>query len=61
MKEIMGGCWFAGLIVWALLGFVPGLILLVIGAIAGIGELHREWQLERAEASWRKTYPPYRY
>lgn len=61
MKEIMGGCWFGGLIVWATLGLVPGLILLVIGVAAGLGALYHEEQLERAEASWRKSYPPYRY
>lgn len=61
MKEIMGGCWFAGLLAWALLGLVPGLVLLGLGAIAGSWELIKEAEAEKAEASWRKNYPPYRY
>lgn len=61
MKEIMGGCWFAGLLAWALLGLVPGLILIGIGALAGGWELIKEAEAEKAEESWRKTYPPYRY
>lgn len=61
MKEIMGGCWFAGLLVWALLGLVPGLVLIGLGALAGSWELIKEVEAEKAEESWRKTYPPYRY
>lgn len=61
MKEIMGGCWLAGMITWALIGFVPGIILLGIGSIAGAGELVKERQLDKRAASWRKTYPPYGY
>ena len=61
MKEILGGCWFAGLLAWALLGLVPGLILFGIGCIAGAGELVKEKQAEVEENSWRKNYPSYKY
>lgn len=61
MKEVIGGLWFAGLIVWAMLGFVPGLILIVIGCIAASCKLAQERQAEAAAQSWRKQYPPYRY
>lgn len=61
MKEIMGGCWFAGLLAWALMGLIPGLILFGIGAIAGAGEAVKERQAEKQAASWRKNYPSYKY
>jgi len=61
MKELMGGLWFAGLVIWALLGFGPGLILLALGALAGAGELAREQRAERQAESWRRKYPPYGY
>lgn len=31
MKEVAGGLWFAGLLAWALLGIIPGIILLLLG------------------------------
>jgi hypothetical protein len=61
MKELMGGLWFAGLLAWALMGLMPGLVLLVLGAMTGAGELVRERQAEKQAASWRRTYPPYGY
>ena len=61
MKEVMGGCWFSGLIAWALLGIVPAIILFAIGAGAGIAALYQEEKQEQAEASWRKQYPSYKY
>lgn len=61
MKEVIGGLWFAGLIVWAILGFVPGIILIAIGCVAASCELAREQRAEAAAQSWRKQYPPYRY
>lgn len=61
MKELMGGLWLTGLIAWALLGMVPGLICIGIGVLAGSWELAKLRRAEQAEASWRKTYPPYGY
>lgn len=61
MKEIMGGLWFAGLVAWALFGLVPGIILIVLGAAAGAGELVKEQKAEATKQAWRKYYPPYRY
>lgn len=61
MKEIMGGLWFAGLLAWALIGLMPGLVLFGLGAVAGAGELVKERQAAKQAASWRRTYPPYRY
>lgn len=61
MKELMGGLWFAGLLAWAVLGVVPGLVLIGLGAAAAAGELAKERRAEQQAASWRKNYPPYRY
>lgn len=61
MKELMGGLWFAGLVAWALLGLVPGLILIGIGIAAASWELVHELQAIKADKSWRKQYPPYGY
>lgn len=61
MKEVMGGCWLAGLLAWALIGPVPGLILLGVGTVAGAGEAVKEYQAAKAAASWRKNYPNYKY
>lgn len=61
MKELMGGFWFAGLLAWALLGFMPGTILIVIGLIIFAGQLVKELKQANAAASWRKNYPAYRY
>ena len=61
MKELMGGLLLAGLLGWSLLGFIPGLILIGLGLLAGSWELVRELQAEKAEQLWRKRYPPYNY
>lgn len=61
MKELMGGLWFTGLLAWALLGFIPGLICIILGALAGSWELVRELQAVKTEKSWRKNYPSYKY
>lgn len=61
MKEVAGGLWFAGLLAWALLGIVPGIILLLLGTGAASWKLGRELQAAKAAASWRKNYPPYGY
>lgn len=61
MKELAGGLWFAGLVAWAVLGFVPGLILIILGMAAASWKLVCELQIEKAEESWRKHYPPYGY
>ena len=61
MKEIMGGLWFAGLLAWALLGLIPGLILFGIGAAVGAGEAIKEHQAEQQAEAWRKSYPTYKY
>lgn len=61
MKELMGGLWFAGLVTWALIGLIPGLILIGLGILVGAGELAKQLQAERQAASWRRTYPPYGY
>jgi hypothetical protein len=44
-----------------LLGFIPGLICIILGALAGSWELVRELQAVKAEKSWRKNYPSYKY
>ena len=61
MKEIIGGCWITGLLAWALLGIVPGLIFFGLAALAGSWELLKRAETEKAENAWRKNYPPYRY
>ncbi len=61
MKELMGGLWFTGLIAWALLGLLPGIVCIALGTLAGSWELHRELVDRRSAASWRKTYPSYKY
>ena len=65
MKEIIGGCWIAGILAMALLGIVPGLVLLLLGAgagiVAGVMELLARKQKEEAEQAWRKNYPSYKY
>lgn len=61
MKEIMGGCWLAGLLAWVMLGLIPGLVLFGIGAVAGSWALIKEKEAEQAENNWRKNYPSYKY
>lgn len=61
MKEIIGGCWLAGLLAWAALGMVPGLVLLGLGTLAESWELIKKAEAVKAENSWRKNYPSYKY
>lgn len=65
MKEIAGGLWFTGLLAWALLGIIPGIVYIGMGCIAASWQLVKERQAEaEAEAkaeSWRKNYPTYKY
>lgn len=61
MKELVGGLWFAGLVAWAVLGLVPGLVLMVLGGIAASCELLKEKQAAEAAANWRDNYPKYNY
>lgn len=50
-----------GLLGWALLGLLPGLVLIGLGAAVGAGELVKERKAEQAARDWRRTYPPYGY
>lgn len=61
MKELMGGFWFAGLIAWAMFGFIPGTILIFFGLVILFYELIKEYQKNKAANNWRKNYPAYRY
>lgn len=61
MKEIMGGLWIAGLVALAVLGVVPGIVLILLGAGAGAGELAKEHKAAQQAKAWRKLYPPYGY
>ena len=61
MKELMGGLWLAGLLIWASLGLLPGLILLGLGAAAGVAVLYKEYKEEAAAQNWRRNYPSYKY
>jgi hypothetical protein len=61
MKEVAGGCWLSGLAAWALMGTVPGIILIGIGFIVVSWKLVKELQAEAKAESWRKNYPSYKY
>ena len=61
MMELMGGLWLAGLVTWAIVGWIPGIIFLLLGLAAGSWELHHELVDRRSAASWRKNYPSYKY
>lgn len=61
MKELIGGLWFAGLVAWALLGLLPGLICIALGVLAGAGSWYGELLKARQAESWRKNYPSYKY
>ena len=58
---IMGGFLFGGLVACALLGIIPGAILIGIGAAIGCWQLAQEKRAEAARESWRAEYPPYGY
>lgn len=58
---IMGGFMFGGLVAGAVLGLVPGAILVGIGAVIGCWQLVQEKRAEAEQESWRAEYPPYGY
>lgn len=61
MKELMGGLSLAGLIAWSILGFIPGILLLLAGAGAGVAGLIKESYNNKQAESWRAAYPTYKY
>lgn len=62
---IIGGLFFGGLLTGALIGLLPGAILLGLGAVASCitaaQEQYAERQAERQAESWRRDYPSYKY
>ena len=58
---VIGGLWFGGLVAWALMGLVPGCILIGIGAVIGWIAAAMDRQAEKQAESWRRKYPPYKY
>lgn len=61
MKELMGGCWVAGLIACALGLYFYAIILGILGLLAGAASWYDELLQEKQAASWRRNYPRYRY
>jgi len=61
MKELAGGCWFAGLLVGAMGLYWCAIALGLIGALAGAASWYDEQLQEKQAASWRKNYPSYKY
>lgn len=61
MVGVIGGLLLAGLLGWALMGAVPGLALLCAGACIASWKLGHELRAARRAASWRTTYPSYKY
>lgn len=61
MKELMGGCWLAGLLAAAMGLYVGCAVLGIIGALAGAASWYEEQLHERQATSWRKKYPSYKY
>ena len=58
---IIGGLLFGGLVAGALMGLLPGAILVGLGAVAyGIAAIQEQQAAKQAE-SWRRNYPSYRY
>lgn len=57
----MGGLMFGGLVSCALFGFLPGAILILLGAAIGCHQLVKEKQAEAKAESWRAEYPSYKY
>ena len=58
---VRGGLMFGGLIAGALLGLLPGAILLGLGAVASCIAAAQEHLAEQQAASWRRNYPSYKY
>lgn len=61
MKEIAGGLWLGALCTGALLGFIPGMILFIIGTLFALCELEKEHLHDKRAANQWKNYPPYGY
>jgi len=61
MKELMGGAWIAALVAGALGLWWGALGLGILGAVAGAASWYDEQLKERQAASWRKSYPSYKY
>lgn len=61
MKELMGGLWIGALVTGALGLWTGALALGLLGAIAGLGSWLDQTKKEKQAASWRKSYPSYRY
>ena len=58
---IIGGLLFGGLVAGALLGIWAGAILLGLGAVASCIAAAQEHLEEKQAASWRRSYPSYKY
>jgi len=58
---IIGGLLFGGLLAVALMGLLPGAILLGLGAVASCIAAAQERQAEQQAESWRRNYPSYKY
>lgn len=61
MKELMGGCWLAGLFAGAMGLYIGAAILGLIGLLAGAASWYDELLHEQQTESWRKNYPSYKY
>lgn len=61
MVGIIGGLLCGGLVAGALLGLVPGAMLLGLGAVVGCAAATKERRAEKQAESWRNNYPPYGY
>lgn len=61
MKELMGGLWIAGLGAGALGMIWGGIALGLLGTLIGAASWYRELEDSKRAASWRQTYPSYKY
>ena len=61
MVGVIGGLFVGGLLAGALLGVVPGAILIGLGTAVSCWELYREKRAEAEAESWRRSYPSYKY
>jgi len=58
---IIGGLLFGGLVAGAVLGLVPGAMLVGLGAVASCMAAVQERQATKAAERWRSNYPSYKY
>lgn len=58
---IIGGLLFGGLVAGALLGLLPGVILIGLGIAASCAAAIQEKQAAKRAESWRRNYPSYKY